>query len=114
MDSQIRLILKKGVLYMAAKKRKYSKEFKLEAVALAKNSDKSMRETASNLGIDESLLRQWRAKYQDMGETAFPGHGKQNLTSEEAEIKRLKRDLEIAKEERDILKKAVAIFSKKP
>jgi transposase len=109
MDSQIRLILKKGVLYMAAKKRKYSKEFKLEAVALAKNSDKSMRETASNLGIDESLLRQWRAKYQDMGETAFPG-----LTSEEAEIKRLKRDLEIAKEERDILKKAVAIFSKKP
>lgn len=99
---------------MAAKKRKHSKEFKLEAVALANNSDKSMREIASDLGINESMLRHWRVKYQDMGESAFPGHGKQNLTAEEAEIKRLKKELEIVKEERDILKKAVAIFSKKP
>ena len=99
---------------MAAKKRKYSKEFKLEAVALTNNTDKSMREIALDLGINESMLRHWRVKFQDTGEAAFPGHGKQNLTPDEAEIKRLNKELEIAKEERDILKKAVAIFSKKP
>jgi len=48
------------------------------------------------------------------GELAFPGNGKQRLTPQEEEIKRLKKELCDIKQERDILKKALAIFTKKP
>jgi len=99
---------------MGARRRSYSKEFKLEAVAMTNNSGKTIAEVADDLGIEQSMLRHWRMKYQQSGESGFPGHGNQNLTDEEAKIQRLKMELEIVKEERDILKKAVAIFSKKP
>jgi len=100
---------------MGARRRAYSKNFKLEAVAMTNDDNgKTVAEVADDLGIDYSMLRHWRVKYNDSGESGFPGHGNQNLTKEEAEIQRLKMELEIAKEERDILKKALAIFSKKP
>lgn len=97
-----------------SRRRSYSKEFKLAAVAETYNTTKTIAEVADDLGIEQSMLRHWRMKYQLSGDTAFPGHGNQNLTPEEAEIRRLKMELEVVKEERDILKKAVAIFSKKP
>lgn len=104
-----------GVIKMGSRRRSYSKEFKLQAVAMTNENDgKTIAEIADDLGIEYAMLRHWRVKYNNAGESGFPGHGNQNLTPEEAEIQRLKMELEIAKEERDILKKAVAIFSKKP
>lgn len=100
---------------MGSRRKSYSKEFKLQAVAMTNEKNgKTVAEVADDLGIDYSMLRHWRIKYQQSGESAFPGQGNQNLTPEEAEIQRLKMELEIVKEEREILKKAVAIFSKKP
>jgi transposase len=54
-------------------------------------------------------LRQWKRQAAEAGEQAFPGHG--NLKADEAELRRLRRELEIVRQERDILKKAIGIFS---
>lgn len=101
---------------MGEARRSYSDEFKREAVNLTKTSGKTVRDVAKDLGINETILRRWRKQLEESnGQSPFPGHGNRKLgTPEEEEIRRLKRELEIVKEERDILKKAVAIFSKQP
>ena len=91
---------------------KYSREFKLEAIRLASKPDQSIPKVARDLGISDSSLYGWIRQEKEAGERAFPGNGKQNLTEEQAEIKRLRRELEIARQERDVLKKAVAFFAK--
>jgi transposase len=73
-----------------------------------------VEEVARDLGIAHSNLRRWRAQYSKNGELAFPGNGKQRLTPQEEEIRRLKKELYEVQQERDILKKALAIFTKKP
>ena len=90
--------------------RKYDREFKLEAVRLVAEGGRKVPEVASNLGIHENLLRTWIKKYLEDKENAFPGKGK--LKPDDAEMMRLRRKLKDVEEERDILKKAVAIFSK--
>jgi len=77
-------------------------------------SEKTVEEVARDLGIAHSNLRRWRAQYGEKGELAFPGNGKQRLTPQEEEIRRLKKELYEIQQERDILKKALAIFTKKP
>lgn len=99
---------------MGEQRRYHSEEFKREAVELSYSSGKTIRELANDLGIHDSLLTRWRRELKTSGEKAFPGHGVQKLTPQEEENLRLKRELAIVTEERDILKKAVAIFSKKP
>jgi len=99
---------------MREERKKYTKEFKEEAIRLAETSGKTISSVARDLDINDGLLRRWRLDAMKDGEACFPGNGRQALTPEEEEIKRLKRELEIIKEERDILKKAVAIFSKTP
>ena len=91
-------------------RKRYSKEFKQEAVRLAKEPDRSVLQVAQNLGISDSALHRWIRELEGHGGAAFPGHGKQVLTPEQAEIKRLKRELDIARQERDVLKKAVALL----
>lgn len=95
-------------------RRTYTEEFKRDAVKLSINSDKNCTEIAEDLGINYNNLIRWRKKYRDNGDLAFPGKGKQKLTQEQQKIKDLENELKEAKLERDILKKAVAIFSKKP
>jgi len=95
-------------------RRTYSEEFKKDAVGHSMTSEKTVIEVAQDLGIAHSNLRRWRAQYSKNGEIAFPGNGKQRLTPQEEEIRRLKKELYDVKQERDILKKALAIFSKKP
>jgi len=73
---------------------------------------KSAREVAEELGIRPELVRRWRREYEQYQEGSFSGHGKANMTDEQKEIARLKKELRDAQEERDILKKAVRIFSK--
>lgn len=99
---------------MSKSRRKYTEEFKREAVALSHSADKTVKEVADDLGINYSMLTRWRSELKWLDDRAFPGHGLQKLTPEEEEKLWLKRELAIVTEERDILKKAVDIFSKKP
>jgi transposase len=96
---------------MARTRRSYSREFKLDAIRLSETSDKSLNEIERDLGIGHGCLSRWKKEEADDGEEAFPGHGR--LTAEQEEIRYLKRELEIARQERDILKKAIAIFSER-
>ena len=90
-------------------RRQYSEEFKKDAVSHSLTSEKTVEEVARDLGIAHSNLRRWRAQYSKRGELAFPGKGKQRLTPQEEEIRRLKKELGEVRQERDILKKALAI-----
>jgi transposase len=93
--------------------RTYTKEFKLEALALYQSSGKSSYQIERELGITRGLLLKWRDRYQaevEKGETQLVPS---ELESAKAEILRLRRELRIAQEEREILKKAVNIFSQR-
>jgi transposase len=97
---------------MVANRRKHSKEFKEQAVELIKISGKPISEIAKDLGINDNMLRRWRDEMNTLGETSFPGQGhRQQGTELEEEIRKLKEELVTVTMERDILKKAVAIFS---
>jgi transposase len=94
---------------MKKTRRTYSREFKLEAVRLAETSGKSLSQIERDLGIPNGNLWRWRRKLSADGEDAFPGHGRQS--PEQERIRQLERENEILRQQRDILKKAVAIFS---
>ena len=99
---------------MEGKKRQFTKEFKKEAVEYSLTSEKTIVEVARDLGISPHNLNRWRTQYRRRGELAFPGHGKEGLTPQEEQVKRLQKKLHDITQERDILKKALAIFTKKP
>jgi len=96
---------------MATRRRRYDKQFKLDAVRLVQESDRPISEIARELGIRANALYRWRDELLVDGEEAFPGKGK--LKPEDEELRRLRRELETVKEERDILKKALAVFSRR-
>lgn len=89
--------------------RNYDKEFKLNAVNLYLQSGRSYQQVGDELGIPAATLVGWVLAHKKEGEEAFPGKG--NLKPSDAEIAQLRRDLATAREERDILKKALGIFS---
>ena len=95
---------------MESKRRKYTREFKLDAVRMVIDQNRSVSEVASNLGINPGVLQRWRNQFEADGSVAFPGHGK--LKPEDEEIRRLRRELSETRQERDILKKAMAYFVK--
>jgi len=88
-------------------RRKYSDEFKEEAVKLAQRSGVPMSQTAKELGINAEMLRSWVRQF-----GSGPGGEKRISPSEHSELIRLRRELKRVTEERDILKKAVGIFTK--
>jgi transposase len=94
---------------MTKTRRTYTREFKLEAVRLWQTSGKSAAQIERDLGIGGGCLYRWKRKLAEEGENAFPGHGR--LTPEQERVRQLEREVEILRQERDILKKAVAIFS---
>jgi transposase len=98
----------------ATKPRKqYSRAFKLEAVGLAVRGEKPATVIARDLGISVNLLYNWKRDYLDDKEHSFPGTG--HLQNPEDErVRKLERELRDIREERDILKKVVSIFSKDP
>ena len=91
------------------KRRSYSREFKKEAVALITEKGYGIAEASRNLGIEYSVLRRWKTQLADDPQNAFPGKGKRN--PDDQAFKDLQRELERVKEERDILKKALAYFA---
>ena len=88
----------------------YTREFKLEAVRLSESSEKTVAQIARDLGVPERVLYRWRHELRDQAERAFPGKGHQSELEEE--IRRLRRDLELVKQEREVLKKALGICSR--
>jgi transposase-like protein len=93
-------------------RRKYDSDFKKNAVLLTEESGRTIQEVAENLGINRDLIYRWRQQQRDNGELAFPGHGIMALTQDQKRIRELEKQLKDTKMERDILKKAMAIFSR--
>lgn len=92
------------------KRKTFSKEFKLEAVRLLEQSDKSPNEIAIDLGVRRNQLYKWQAQLKAQGEGAFRGSGRKPLDQSD-EVARLRKELAEVKLERDILKKAAAYFA---
>ena len=95
---------------MTKTQRTFTKEFKLEAVQLAKNSQKPLTQIANDLGIADSTLHHWCTQFGEQGEHGFVGSGHQ--LPQEEELRHLKRENELLRQERDVLKKAIGIFSR--
>lgn len=87
----------------------YDKDFKINTVNLYKNSDRSIKVIAQEMGIATSTLAKWIRAYSDQGEKSFSGKG--NPKACEEELRALRKELMHVRQERDILKKALAIFS---
>lgn len=92
---------------MTKTRKRYTAEFKQEAVALWQASEKSAAEIEQDLGITAGILYQWQKESKKKAAAEANGSA-----GEAAEIKRLKKELALVRQERDILKKAVSIFSK--
>ena len=95
---------------MAKVQKTYTQELKREAVRWAQTSGKPIAPVARELGISDTSIYQWRKALAAHGDEAFPGSGHQ--TAQEEELRRLKRELEVTRQERDILKKAFIVFSR--
>ena len=91
-------------------RKKYTREFKEDAVSLVTEKDHKVAEAARNLGIDRRMLGRWIKEYQEDEGEAFRGNGK--LTAEQEELRRLRAENKQLKLEREILKKATAFFAK--
>ena len=89
-------------------RRKYSEEFKQEAVSLANQSDVSLKQIAEELGITVGILGRWRREQRQLGEQAFLGQGH----ARDEQMAALKRELTRVKKERDFLKEAAVFFAK--
>ena len=90
------------------KRRKYSAEYKREAVEMVRSSEVSTSQIARELGIDPNMLNRWCREAGGGGEKAFQGQGK----ARDEEVAALKRELARVKKERDFLKEAAAFFAK--
>ena len=91
-------------------RRRFTREFKVEAVKLVRERRVSVAQAARDLDVHENVLRKW---VKDIGSDplqAFPGHGQ--MKPEQLEIERLRREVHRLKAERDILKKAAAYFAR--
>jgi len=89
-------------------RRKFDRQFKIDAVQLLESSGKTATAIAQDLGIPRDALSRWKREFHDENLKAFPGKG----NPRDEELARLRREIADIKLERDILKKALAIFSK--
>jgi len=96
---------------MSAKRRQFTREFKLEAVRLVQKGNSASR-VAEQLGIRCDMLRHWKQQVEgsELTTEVFPGQGR--VANAEQEVRRLRRELELVTQERDFLKKAAAYFAK--
>ena len=95
---------------MESQRKKYAREFKLEAVRLLTSQNMTIAQASRDLGINQNLLGRWKREFQSDNSQAFPGKG--HLKPDEEELRRLRRENEPLRQERDILKKATAFFAK--
>lgn len=91
-------------------RRKFSREFKIEAVRLVRERGVSVAQAGRDLDVHENVLRKWMRELAADPPHAFPGQGQ--VKPEQLEIDRLRREVARLKAERDILKKAAAFFAR--
>ena len=91
-------------------RRKFTREFKVEAVKLVRERGVSFAQASRDLGVHENVLRKWAQAFAGDPQHSFPGQGQ--MKPEQLEIERLRREVTKLKAERDILKKAAAYFAK--
>lgn len=91
-------------------RRRFGREFKVEAVRLIKDRGVSVAQASRDLDVHENVLRKWVRNFAADPVQAFPGHGQ--MKPEQLEIEKLRREVAKLKAERDILKKAAAYFAK--
>jgi len=96
----------KGRCKMRARRKHYTEDFKREAVRLVKESGRTQQEIAEDLGIGKSTLGKWLGHYREEDLLAGPHEDM------EKELARLRRENELLRQERDLLKKATAFFAK--
>ena len=93
-----------------SKRRRYSQEFKLDAVSLVLDQGYSRTKAARSLGLNGNMLGRWVSEQRTDGGQAFRGNGK--LTPEQEEIRKLRSQVKNLKMEKEILKKATVFFAK--
>jgi len=91
-------------------RRRFDTQFKLDALRLIEESDRKITDIAKELGIRPELLYRWRSEHSADPQDAFPGKG--HLKPEQERLRQLEQELARVKQERDILKKALAYFSR--
>jgi transposase len=95
---------------MSKKRKSYSKQFKIDSVKLITEQGYKISEAARNLGINPNVLTRWKNQFETDSDQAFPGKG--HMTPEKAELHRLRKENQLLRMEREILKKATAFFVK--
>ena len=98
---------------MGVPRKQYSREFKQEAVRLVTEGGLSLAQAARDLGLNETMLgrwKRWKKEFEAQGAKAFPGQGQ----PQDEELARLRRQVEVLRQEREVLKKAISIFSQIP
>ena len=95
---------------MVKQRKRYTREFKLQAVELTLREGATVDQVAEELGINAGMLSRWRVQLAGDPDQAFPGSGR--LKERDAELSRLRRELAQARMESEILKKALAVFSR--
>ena len=93
-------------------RRKYTSDFKRDTIQLVLKGGQSCSAVERNLGIGQGIVSRWIKEYQQDPKESFPGNGK--LKARDVEMEQLRKENQMLRTERDILKKAVAIFSKIP
>lgn len=96
-----------GTQHKSIKRRQYSSDFKREAVALVTEGGLSIAQTARDLGLNDNMISRWKKEAEQNGGRAFPGQGH----PQDEELSRLRRENEVLRQEREVLKKAISIFS---
>jgi transposase len=94
----------------STRRRRYDAQFKSDAVRLVQESERAISDIARDLGIRRELLYKWKRELEADPKNAFPGKG--NLKPEQDQLRQLQQELKRVTEERDILKKALAFFSR--
>jgi transposase len=97
---------------MSSERKSYTKEFKLETIRLAETSGKPISQLERELGLSQGTIFRWRKALTRHGAEAFPGKG--HLTPSDERLRQLERENTILRQERDILKKAIAVLGPKP
>ena len=97
---------------MSKQRKTYTREFKLEALHLAETSGRPVTHIERELDLSQGTIAHWRRELQRTGDEAFPGQG--HLLPSEARLRQLERENALLRQERDILKKAIAVVSPKP
>lgn len=97
---------------MSVKRKKYSKQFKMDAIQMFENGEKAMSQVERELGITGGLLGKWRDELLQAKDqaNAFPGNG--NLPDSEVRLRQLERENAQLRQEKEILKKVLGIYSK--